>query len=320
MPELTREEKLKLLEKLSPRLQELMTSEDTGAALLYLGQKYHLSDHQVRLLSKVLGDVVLGITPTTNLSSEISTKAAVDMQTASGLAQDLNDLIISPKPAAAVPTPAPIAPAPLPTLPMRPPVAPITPSTPVVPHPIITPSMPKLETPALPPVNIGADRYREQISGGPEIIDLRKTPPPPIQIPVAAAPIPPSPLRSPALRGEGGLSPQPVISPIMPSATPRPISPLTFTKPVEKPLEPVSMPHLIEADPHKTPTLTPTLRPPVSEVGAPTPAERGVGVEADPHKILPPTPTPQYIIRPPGLAPTDMPRDVLDLRKDKGEF
>lgn len=237
MSELTREEKLKLLGKLSPLLQDLMTSEDTGAALLYLGQKYNLSDHQVRLLSKILGDVVLGVLPVTNLPLEISTKAAVDMQTASGLAQDLNDLILYPKPEAAVPTPTPITP------------------TPVAPS----------EVPALKPIPIAptpkTDIYRESISGMPEIVDLRKNPPPQIQMPVSAAPIPPSP---------------------------RPAPPL------------------IEANPHKIqeekilertqfimrpPGLAPI---PTFKVGTPTPDERGVGA--------------------------DTPNNVLDLRKDKGEF
>ena len=240
MPELTREEKLKLLGKLSPRLQELMTSEDTGATLLYLGQKYHLSDHQVRLLSKILGNVILGILPATNLPMEISTKAAVDTQTASGLAQDLNDLILSLKPTAAAPTPAPIMPISVPTRPL-------------------------------------SDQYRESISSAPEIVDLRKTPPPPpVPMPVAPLPIP---SRSP-----------------MPIPGPAP---------------------LIEANPHRMPVLTPTLRPPLSEIGAPTSPKASVGVEAEPHKT---EPLPQYIMRPPGLPPTDLPRDVLDLRKDKGEF
>lgn len=214
MPELTREEKLKLLEKLPPRLQELMTSEDTGATLLYLGRKYHLSDHQVRLLSKILGDVILGIMPITNLPLEISTTVAVDMQTANSLAKDLNDLILSPKPAPAQVTA---------------PVAPVAPALPI-----------------LSPIPSGqADRYREPINGAPEIVDLRKTPP-------AVSRVEPPPLMS---------------MPVAPAPTP---------------------PRLIEAEPHKV----------VSKV----------------------EPSPQYIIRPPGLPPTDFPRDVLDLRKDKGEF
>lgn len=245
MPELTREEKLKLLEKLSPRLQELMTSEDTGATLLYLGQKYHLSDHQVSLLSKILGDVVLNILPVTNLPLEISTKAAVDTQTANSLVQDLNDLILSPKPTPAL-TPAPAT---------------------------LAAPMPVMHTPAVPqaPVSLvqrnRVDQYREPMTP-PEIVDLRKTPPPLMPMPVAPSPIPPSP---------------------------RPAPPLTFTKPVEPPK---SMP-LIEAEPHRIaapPQVLPTEKP-----------------TAD-------LPKPQFILRPPGLEPTDFPRDVLDLRKDKGEF
>ena len=263
MPELTREEKLKLLEKLSPRLQELMTSEDTGATLLYLGQKYHLSDHQVRLLSKILGDVILGILPVTNLPLEISTKAAVDTQTASGLAQDLNDLILSPKPTMTTPTPAP---------------APVMKAVPYV-------------------SPMSADRYREPpvvsrvetTTEAPGIIDLRRTPPavskveppPPVPISVVPAPIPPAP---------------------------RPAPPLTFTKPIERPL--------IEAEPHKISSVLPKVdtyrepeeQPPASINNLPT------------MDVKPKEPPPQYIMRPSGLPPTDFPRDVLDLRKDKGEF
>lgn len=278
MPELTREQKLKLLEKLSPRLQELMTSEDTGAVLLYLGQKYHLSDHQVRLLSKILGDVILGILPVTNLSLEISIKAAVDIQTANSLVQDLNDLILSPKPTpASTPAPATLA-------------AP----------------MPVMHTPAIPqaPVSLAqrnrVDQYREPMMP-PEIVDLRKTPPPLMPMPVVPAPIPPRPpmptptpkvgAPTPPRAGVGVLPVAP--SPIPPS--PRPAPPLTFTKPVEPPK---SMP-LIEAEPHRIATLPQVL-----------PTEK-------PTTDLP---KPQFILRPPGLEPTDFPRDVLDLRKDKGEF
>ncbi|MDO8676279.1 MAG: hypothetical protein Q7K16_01360 [Candidatus Azambacteria bacterium] len=247
MPELTREEKIKLLEKLSPHLQELMTSEDTGATLLYLGQKYHLSDHQVSLISKILGDVALGVTPAISLPLEISAKAAVDMQTAGGLAQDLNDLMLSPKPVPVTSTPAtPLAPFSLPPVPPTPPAQ--------------------------------TNQYREQpvVSRiepitGPEIIDLRKTPPPPIQMPVAAAPIPPKPMP------------------------------------------------LIEAEPHKTYTMPP------APITTTTPADTyresipSVTVPAAPlmpaMNATPKEPLPQYIIRPPGLPPTDLPRDVLDLRR-----
>lgn len=264
MPELTREEKIKIFEKLPKELQNLMQSEDTGAFLLYLGKKYNLANDKIHQLSRLVGDVVLGIIPVTSLAQEINSKIATDSQIAMSLAQELYTDLLSPvmsknptSPQASVGVPAPQPVTPIPT--------------------------PRVGTPTLPPTNIGADRYRELTNGAPGIVDLRK-------------------------------------------------APLTFTKPIERA-------SLIEADPHKTPPMTPTLRPPVSEVGAPTPAKRGVGVEAEPHRqqqpatlpaekpmtniLKPPVVSevePQYIIRPPGLAPTDIPHNILDLKKDKGEF
>ena len=281
MPELTREEKLKLVEKLPQRLQDFLYSEDTGAFLLYLGQKYGLIDEKISALSKIVADIILKITPITSLAQEIVNKVISDPQIAMTIAQKLNSELLMP-----VLTPTPITPA-----------APVAPPAQVAPPTIATaPAVPV--APAPMPASPQADRYREPATTGPEIIDLRKTPPPQIPGPVSPAPIPPSPRRS---FSEGGQIPTAApTTPVLPPTAPKP---LTFTKPIEKPA-------LIEADPHKTQVLTPTLRPPVSEIGAPTPAQRGVGVEAEP----------QYIIRPPGLPPTDLPHDVLDLRKDKGEF
>ena len=242
MPELTREEKLKLIEKLPQGLQDLLYSEDTGAFLLYLGEKYNLGDEKTSLLSKIVGDVVLGITPVTSLAQEINLKITSDTQMAMNLAQELHSDLLSPV-VAPVKSQMPA----IPTTPTTPPTIAQVPSS-------------KLQAPS-------SDKYREPMTVAPEIIDLRKAPPPPIQMPVAAAPayIPPP-------------------------------KPLTFTKPVEPPIvskvelpKPAPTPSLIEAEPHKTPV-------PASE-------ER-----------------PQFIVRPPGLAPTDLPHDVLDLRKDKGEF
>ncbi|MBI2446322.1 MAG: hypothetical protein HYV51_00690 [Parcubacteria group bacterium] len=286
MPELTREEKLKLIEQLPQRLQDFLYSEDTGAFLLYLGQKYNLPNEKVSALSKIIADIILKITPITSLAQEIVNKVIIDPQIAMVIAQELNSelliLVLMPTPA------APIAP-----LPIAQPVAP-----PALPTP-------QVGTPTSPLANVGADQYRESTTSEPaptpkvgaptspranvgEIIDLRKTPP--------------SPLRS---FSEGGLPPGlPVAA--APAYIPPP-RPLTFTKPVEPPkpiekpiesIKPVLTPSLIEANPHKTPTPAPTLQP-LKE----TPEER-----------------PQFIVRPPGLPPIPTPHDVLDLRKDKGEF
>ena len=243
MPEITPEEKQKLFEKLPKELRDFMESENTGAFLLYLGGKYKLNDEKVSMLSKLMANIILGITPITSLAQEINLKITSDTQTAMNLAQELYSDLLSPvlKP---MPTPAP---------------TPLQKSIPT-----LVPPAPPAQIPTtkyqIPP----ADRYREPTTG-PEVVDLRKPPPPPMPMPVTPAPIPPKPY--------------------MPTSS-LPPKPLTFTKPVE-PAKPASP--LIEAEPHKTP--------PIANL-----------------------PRPQYIIRPPGLAPTDLPHDVLDLRRDKGEF
>jgi len=77
--------------------------------------------------------------------------------------------------------------------------------------------------------------------------------------------------------------------------------------PVDKYREPTIGPEVIDL--RKTPPPPPPL------------------IEAEPHKAPAPIPVPeslskmpQVILRPSGLPPTDLPRDILDLRKDKGEF
>ena len=111
MPELTRDEKLKLVEKLPQQLQDLLYSEDTGAFLLYLGQKYNLPDEKVRLLSKLVADVILGITPITSLAQEINSKITSDAQAAMNLAQELNTELLAPAMAAPNTPPTPATPA-----------------------------------------------------------------------------------------------------------------------------------------------------------------------------------------------------------------
>lgn len=97
-----------------------------------------------------------------------------------------------------------------------------------------------------------ADHYREPAIG-PEVVDLRRSPPVVNKVePLPPPPPPPPPLPSP---------------PLPPPPPPPPLPPL---------------------------------------------------IEAEPHKNL--SGMPQVILRSPGLPPTDLPRDILDLRKDKGEF
>ena len=365
MPELTREEKLKLIDKLPQKLQDFLYSEDTGAFLLYLGGKYKLSDDKISLLSKLVGDIILGITPVTSLAQEINAKITTDPQTAMNLAQELYTELLAPvmtetKPVALIPTPVPK------------PIMPIIPPATIPPQPVAP-----ITKPQLPITNYQlphTDQYREPINTGPEIVDLRnqhkagplaslepwrsgplaETPPaasevkppvmspstslrtgqvepPPVQMPISAAPtyIPEGisagkpiparqrPARPPAssLAGEVGREsqamaggpPSPIRSFSEGGQLPRPMTPLTFTKPIER------IP-LIEAEPHR---MSPIIAAP--DGGEPRPAI--AGREADPHlpaKIS--AEKPQFIIRPPGLAPTDLPHDVLDLRRDKGEF
>ena len=274
MPESTQEEKIKLFAKLPKELRDFMESENTGAFLLYLGEKYNLDDEKISALSKIVGNIILGITPITSLAQEINLKIISDAQMAMNLAQELHSDLLSP-----VVAPVKAQMPAIPTTPTTPPTIAQVPSSKLQP-----PSSDKYREPTIEPaptlypdgtvgVQVGAPTPVERGVG--EIIDLRKTPPLPTlkvgtptsplanvgALPISAAPIPPKPIVSPA--------------PIAPK-------PLTFTKPVEK------IP-LIEAEPHKIPV-------PASE-------ER-----------------PQFIVRPPGLAPTDLPHDVLDLRKDKGEF
>ncbi len=245
MPELTREEKLNLVEKLPQELQDLLFSEDTGAFLLYLGQKYNLPKESVRLLSKLTGDVVLGIVPVTSLAQEINSKILPDVQAATNLAQEMYNELLAPAlipsfsaPAQPAP-PAPIAPAPIPA----------APAAPIAPPIISAPMPPKL------------DRYREPTSSTPEIVDLRKAPAP-------APPTPPLSFQRPA-----EVLPAPLAAPVAPTppAAPAPVTPM----------------------------------PPATQAAPTT------------------EPRPQYILRPSGSPPADFPDfpdNVLDLRKDKGEF
>ncbi|MCX6813002.1 MAG: hypothetical protein NTV77_00700, partial [Candidatus Azambacteria bacterium] len=285
MPELTREEKLKLVEKLPQQLQDLLYSEDTGAFLLYLGKKYNLPDEKIRLLSKLVADVILRITPITSLAQEINSKITSDTQAAMNLAQELNTELLAPVMA-----------------------APSAPQAPAMPSAPVAPATPKTTSPT-PPYQGGEKRevvspspridgYREPTFSMPEIVDLRKTPPA-----VSKVEPPPAPV----------FTPKPV--------TPTP--PLTFTRPIE-PAAPATP--LIEAEPHKIPI--PAEKPIVSapkpidvyrelpETQNPPPVSAPIPISTPPAS----EPRPQYIMRPSGAPPTDLPDNVLDLRKDRGEF
>ena len=104
--------------------------------------------------------------------------------------------------------------------------------------------------------------------------------------------------------------------PVVPGPTPatippRPVAPPTApmpARPADQYREPTaSVPEVVDLrkmPPISAPALTP--KPTI-----PTPAAPPL-IEAEPH--------PQYIMRPSGAPPTDLPENILDLRKDKGEF
>lgn len=276
MPEITSEEKTKLFEKLPKELRDFMESENTGAFLLYLGGKYKLSDDKVSLLSKLVGDVVLGITPVTSLAQEISLKITTDSQIAMNLSQELYADLLTP----------------------------VLSKTPTSPQASVGAPAPQM--PSAPPL----DRYREPANGAPGIVDLRKAPP----VVSRVEPLSPPPAVSPSISlGASKVEPPPIVKvePLPPPTSPRS---LTFTRPVE-PIKPKPITPLIEAEPH-LPAKIP------SGISAGELAK--ILPEAPAIKISPPQPVtqngPQYIIRPPGLAPTDLPRNILNLKKDKGEF
>lgn len=219
MPVLTREEKLKILEKLPLELQNLFTSEETAVFLGKTRKKFSIPDNRARELAKIVGDVILGLLPLTSLGTEINTKVTPDLKTALNLAQEItNGLflkvinLLGPKsglPLSQSPIPAP-KPAPIPpptptfpkTIPQVPPVAPwVTPppltSLPRPPVPPITqqtPPPPPLKPPApIPPpitskpqLNIVDLRPKESAPKPLPIVKIPETPrvvPPPINIP-----------------------------------------------------------------------------------------------------------------------------------------
>ena len=174
------------------------------------------------------------------------------------------------------------------------------------------PATPKTTSPT-PPYQGGekrevVDKYREPTFSMPEVVDLRKTPPSPAEAGYGGQ-------RPPADR-EGGLPPELPVAP-PPAPAPKPITP-TQPSP-QKPILPT--PPTAPTSPPPTPPLTLT-RP----IEPPKPIPTTPLIEAEPHQIPTPAhtapivPKPQYIMRPSGLPPTDLPDNVLDLRKDKGEF
>lgn len=96
MPELTREEKIKIFESLPKAMQDLMSSEDTSDFLLFLMDKYKLEMAKVHLLSKIVGDVILGITPMEKLTEEIKNNVSSDGQVAVNISKELEISLFLP--------------------------------------------------------------------------------------------------------------------------------------------------------------------------------------------------------------------------------
>lgn len=329
MAEYTREQKLKILENLPEDLQDLIESEDTGAILLSLGIKYNLADDKVRLLSKIVGNVALGLLPLINLSQELNAKITPDMQTALNLAQELNVELFfpvmeslkqapiianavltgQPIPTVQISTPMP-APMPVPAAPMAP----------------IKPAQPTLKP--TPYTLTPRDQYREPaeaISGplkpkiGPEPMSAPRPIAPPVVTlqpletmappkPVASAPAPmPAPMPVPQpITAEGGTPPQAVVKiPIAPApAIPRP---LTFTRSV--------MPSGPKLD---------SYREPVEFAPLPVPPQLPTEEMAHPTEKsqIPQVPTKQFIASPTesSVDLEEPASDIVDLRQDKGRF
>lgn len=312
---LSREEKLKTLSKLPSDLQEMIFSDVTVGIIDKICKKYNLSEDKSATLVSLISDVLFGNMGLEQLHITLKQKLEIDEQTAASLNLDLTTELFSKVKTSLQKI--------RPSAPIAQPVIPQAPAAPARPAPIPTPLVGTL-TPA--ERGVGADQYREPtaegparqqpepqaMAGGPEIVDLRKTPPSPMQMPVAAAP---------AYIPEGISAGKPIPPMVNKVEPPRP---LTFTKPVEppvkielpvvskiEPIKPTPSTPLIEAEPHKVaPPLVTSPQPLAPEIKAP-------------EMLRPPVVSqfePQFIIRPPGLAPTDLPHDVLDLRKEKGEF
>ena len=157
------------------------------------------------------------------------------------------------------------------------------------PAPAITPR------PAPPPAT-STDQYREPASSVPEVVDLRKTPPSPAEAGYGG--------QRPPTDREGGLSPG------------LPIAPAPSLPPKQTTVSPTPTPATV---PVPTPTPKPVIpAPPLTFTRPVEPATPLI--KAEPHKVPSSAPRPQYIMRPSGLPPTDLPENVLDLRKDRGEF
>lgn len=125
------------------------------------------------------------------------------------------------------------------------------------------------------------------------------------------------------------IAPTAPIMPVPATVPSRPVAPPTtptLARPVDEYREPTVGPEVVNL--RKAPPAVSKVEPPPTPSLPPKPAAPAIPpplIEAEPHKIPPPAPPtsepkPQYIMRPSGAPPTNLPDNVLDLRKDKGEF
>lgn len=274
MQELSREQKTKIIESLPEDLRGILESENTGIFILSLSEQYSLYEEKLNLLSKIIGNVVLGLIPLTSLAQELNTQITPDTQIALRLAQDLNVELFFPvveslKQAPAIanavltgqsmPAVRPVpTPAPAPTLPTQKVGTPTPDVTsrgvgaviPVTPRPISPPPAPITPPAAKIP---GVDQYREPA----EVIS--------------------GPLK-PKIGPEPMSAPMPIVPPVV---TLRPLETMVPQKPVAP-----------------TPIPTPPAPRPVATMPAPMPAPQPIITEGGipPQAVVKvplPTPAPQ---------------------------
>src|SRR3989344_6557996 len=167
---LSREEKLKILSKLPSDLQEIIFSDITAGIIDKICKKHNLSEEKSAILVSLISDILFGTVSLEQLPIILKQKLEIDEQTVMNLNIDLTAELFSKvkislqkiKPSEE-----------LAFSPLRPQSAPFP-----TPTPSFAPATPTPKT----------DQYREPLvvsrvepTTGPEIIDLRKTPPSPAE-------------------------------------------------------------------------------------------------------------------------------------------
>ena len=288
---LTKEKISQKYDSSTRELRDALSSAQTLIAVENIAAKYRLDEEKTTMLIQLVGLVILGFANFNDMKEEMKETIEIDSKFIPLITDEIRQKIFLP----------------------------------IINSLQKTPAAPKTTTPA-PPYQGGEkgevsspssriDRYRELAETPaapvmPRIVDLRKPPAP--QPPKAGPPLaemytpmpvepetPPSPVAPTPLQPKPAPQVQVVPMPIRPAPiTPAPTTPL------------------IEAEPHELLMDKP-------KITTPTPPYQGgeAGEVASPAPAAPlPTLKPQYIMRPPGAPPTNSPYEVLDLRRDKGEF